>query len=159
MDKTGSTSDIYAGFSHISDGETVLSICLAPARSFFISTPAIADGKRPTAEKTEYLPPTLGGTGRLLKHSSAAIFLNGPFTGSVVITIWFLYFLPSLFLSRSLITRNCATVSAVPPDFVITLNTVFLRFKIFRRGLKLSGSILSQKKTLRPFLLSLGRRL
>src|SRR3989338_7048 len=99
-------ADIYAGFFHILSMLHTLSMSLAPARSFFISTPAIVDGNRPTAENTEYLPPTFGGMERVLKPSSPASFLKGPFIGSVFLTNLFFYFFPTSFFNNFFFSKK-----------------------------------------------------
>ena len=63
---------------------------LIPFTISSISIPTNAKGNKPTAEKTENLPPTSSGTTKVLYPSCSAICLRIPVFLSVVATIFFL---------------------------------------------------------------------
>ena len=96
-----------------------------------MSTPTSAAGSMPTAVSTLNRPPTLGGMSRTRIFSDRAIARSAPFSGSVTSTIApFAFSAPNAFSSRSRTTRYCAIVSAVPPDFEVTMKSDFDRSRM-----------------------------
>ena len=116
-----------AGFLLTTLPSTRRLIAAAPASSLSIWMPHMAAENSPTADSTEKRPPTPGGTGSVYHPSRWAKSRSVPASGSVVSTIRRAKALaPSFFVSRPRAIRNCAAVSAVSPDLLITLNRVLL---------------------------------
>jgi len=126
-----------------------------------MSIPETAAGRRPTGLSTENLPPTSGGTLKSRYPSRRANARRAPRSGSVVTTTRRrVRRVPSRLRISLRKTRHCASVSAVPPDFVTTLTAVFLKSSRSIAPATNSGSTLSRTKTRgRLFRFSRGRRL
>ena len=94
---------------------------LAPFINFVISIPATAIGNKPTAVKTEYLPPILSGITKVVYFSVSASCFSASFFLSVVTKILFwASFRPYLFYNISLKILNAIAGSVVVPDLEIT---------------------------------------
>ena len=81
---------------------------------------------KPTGLRTEYLPTTPCGIESVLNPFSSAIFLRLPFSGSVVAIKFFEGSETALFILSQSIMKE-AIVSAVLPDFVMTLIAAFFK--------------------------------
>src|SRR3989338_2119474 len=103
----------------------------APLRRAEVSMPATARGKRPTAEKTEYRPPTFFGMGILAKPSFSARCQSLDPSSVIATTrplesifdffpvLFVFLFFPIEFFNAKYNTSKLETVSVVPPDLVI----------------------------------------
>ena len=148
----------HAGFS----GErrsSALNSSIAQLMTVFISIPATAMGRRPTAESTLYLPPTSSGTTKHSQPSASARDLSTPRCASVVAKMCFLAALPYFSLSSFLKTRKASAGSSVVPDFEITLTSKSMSPSWSRTSFRASGERpLPTKNTLGSSAEGTGRR-
>src|SRR3989344_6824438 len=101
----------------------LLTIFAAPSQKPRTSKPDKPRGKSPTADKTEYLPPTFSGTSIISKPLSRPPAQR--FESLLVVrTILSFIFSPKRFLRHAYITSKLATVSVVSPDLLITLTRI-----------------------------------
>ncbi len=130
----------------------------APARICVVFMPSSAAGSMPTGVSTLNRPPTLGGMSRAGTPSRRAMSRSAPFSGSVTNTRCSRAAFPNRSLRTPRTIRYCAMVSAVPPDFEMTMNSVRSSTSRARRSAMVPGSTLSSTwkrgLLLRPFLVS-----
>ena len=90
-----------------------------------MSMPAMAAENSPTGDRTLNRPPTPSGTGRVVYPFSSQMLRIVPDLGSVMATICSAWrSLPRRSMSRERMVMNWEAVSAVSPDFEMTLKSV-----------------------------------
>ena len=119
-----------ASFSIISVFANSFCASSAPLRRQSMFIPATAIGSKPTAVRTEYLPPISSGTINVSYPSFSDKFFNAPLLLSVVAnTLDLALSFPYLLSSKSLRTLKAIAGSVVVPDFDITFMEKSLSFK------------------------------